>query len=212
MEIRFALIAEGVTDQVLIPIIKWLIRKYIPNVTLETTPPFYYKASLEERFRRVSAENNLDILFVHLDEEPKTVQQRRDEIQEASSAYRQGKETSIVCIIPIRETEAWFLFNEEALRRAAGKPRGRSNLSLPNLSRIEEIDDPKAVLEEALRVASETTGSKLKDFKRQEPNQFYRLAEIIEDFSPLCQLSAFQAFEADVQAILARWTVENGGA
>jgi hypothetical protein len=42
-----------------------------------------------------------------------------------------------------------------ALRRAAGNPAGRSPLSLPPLSKIEAIPDPKETLHELLRVATE---------------------------------------------------------
>jgi hypothetical protein len=51
-----------------------------------------------------------------------------------------------------------------------------------------------------LQQASELTGRRLKKFNVYE--KIFRIADLITDFSPLRQLSAFQALEADIQQVI----------
>jgi hypothetical protein len=97
-------------------------------------------------------------------------------------------------------TEAWFLFDETAIRRAAGNPRGTVSLNLPSLRHAEDLPNPKQVLVSALRKASGFTGRRLTKFHPGEAR--YRLAEGLGDFSPLRVLPAFQQLEADVRQFL----------
>jgi hypothetical protein len=93
--------------------------------------------------------------------------------------------------------EAWLLFDNAALRQAAGNPHGSIPLTLPHLSAVERIPDPKAVLYDLLCTASEWRGRRLKHFK---PSRYARLvSEQIADFSPLRALSAFRRLETDVK-------------
>ncbi|HXE73026.1 MAG TPA: hypothetical protein VNO81_10230 [Candidatus Nitrosotenuis sp.] len=99
-------------------------------------------------------------------------------------------------------TEAWLLINETALRNAAGNPRGRVSLNMPPLQRLEALADPKAVLHQLLRDASGASGRRLRRFKERDSVQ--RLGELIEDYTPLRSLPAFQAFESDLVQVLSR--------
>lgn len=93
--------------------------------------------------------------------------------------------------------EAWLLFDEQAIRRAAGKPNGRHPLNLPNPAQLEAVPNPKETLIAALRSASELRGRRLARFNPHR--QAYRLAQLIDDYSPLRQLPAFAALERDIQ-------------
>jgi hypothetical protein len=95
-------------------------------------------------------------------------------------------------------TEAWFLFDEPAIRRAAGCPNGDMDLRLPPLKSVESMPDPKALLLETLRTASNLSGRRLKKF---EPDRL-RLANLIDDFSPLRALQAFCAVEEHLRSAL----------
>ena len=108
-------------------------------------------------------------------------------------------------------TEAWLLFDEAAIRRAAGNPNGAMPLDLPPLDRLERLPDPKRVLFDAIRTASGRTRRRLK--KLNEAESRARLAELLRDFSPLRQLDAFARLEADIQTVAARVTrpVPSGG-
>jgi hypothetical protein len=94
-------------------------------------------------------------------------------------------------------TEAWFLFDEAAIRQASGNPRGSVSLHLPAFPQIEAEPDPKQVLYDALRNASELHGRRRKKFRPQEA--IHRLAELITDYAPLQQLSAFAALEHELR-------------
>jgi hypothetical protein len=93
--------------------------------------------------------------------------------------------------------EAWFLFSEYAIREASGNPAGRQSLALPRIRDIESIPDPKEVLYGLLRHASGLSGRRLKGFRASPA--IHRIAEIIDDFAPLCELSAFQEMCAEIQ-------------
>ncbi len=97
-------------------------------------------------------------------------------------------------------TEAWLLIDETALRTAAGAPGGRQIVNLPPSRELESLADPKTLLGELIRTASGLQGRRLARLKRQ--TTITRLAELIDDFSLLRQLPAFQALEADFLEVM----------
>jgi hypothetical protein len=88
-------------------------------------------------------------------------------------------------------TEAWLLFDDAAIRRAAGNPNGTMPLGLPPLKSVESLPDPKSILHEALRVASNRSGRR----RKQLHPDIRRLADLIDDFAPLRGVPSFRAFE-----------------
>jgi hypothetical protein len=94
-------------------------------------------------------------------------------------------------------TEAWLLFDGDAIRSAAGNPLGSVCLELPPLRRIEGLPDPKAQLHDLLLAAAEVTGRRRKRFRRDLAVTVHRVAELVGDFAPLRQLPAFARFERD---------------
>jgi hypothetical protein len=120
----------------------------------------------------------------------------------AFEKLKTAKPTIVIprCVIPVRMTEAWLLFDEAALRKAVDNPAGKNPLNLPRLKTLESLPDPKKILYDLLRAASGLKGRQLQKFK---PNKFvHQVAESIEYFSPLRQLSAFQALETEIQSLL----------
>jgi hypothetical protein len=107
-------------------------------------------------------------------------------------------------------TEAWLLFDEAALRHAAGNPNGRNPLNLPELSDIEQIPNPKEILFKVLREASGLTARRLKKFNL--PGARIRITELISDFSPLLALPAFQALERKILLLRQKGWIFDGGA
>jgi hypothetical protein len=104
----------------------------------------------------------------------------------------------VIPVVPVRETEAWLLCDEMAIRSGARNPNGRVHLALPRPNRVESIADPKRLLTDLLRTASELRGRHL-DRLVIDP---VAVAVRITDFSPLRQLPAFQAFEEDVRQVI----------
>jgi hypothetical protein len=94
-------------------------------------------------------------------------------------------------------TEAWLLFDIGAIRFAAGNPSGVVELNLPSLSNIEALPDPKRILHDILREATELSSRRKKRFEAN--SAVLRIPDFIEDFSPLRRLSAFIALEEEVK-------------
>ena len=86
-----------------------------------------------------------------------------------------------------------------AYRSAAGNPHGRASLVLPPLNTLEQLPDAKRVLYDLLREASGLTGRRRKQFRVR--TRARRVAEFVNDFSPLRTLCAFRKLEADVRQV-----------
>lgn len=138
-----------------------------------------------------------DVLFVHRDAENQNPELRYREIKEAMERFdTRVVKPRYVCVVPVRMQEAWLLIDQAAIRKAAGNPNGKADLVLPAVGLIESITNPKDLLYELLKAASELRRRRLNKFK---PDKHVRLvAEIISDFSPLRQLPAFRRLEADI--------------
>ena len=74
-------------------------------------------------------------------------------------------------------------------------------LAIPPLKKLEEIPDPKGLLWNLLSTASGLRPGRLRRFAPAP--RMHRLADLIEDFSALRRLSAFQALEEELQRLLA---------
>ena len=105
--------------------------------------------------------------------------------------------------MPVRMQEAWLLFDEAAIRYAAGNRSGRQALDLPPIKRLEDLPDPKAELYALLKQASGRSGRRLRRFPLH--SRARRVTEFIDDFGPLRALSAFVALEDDVKHIVGQY-------
>ncbi|MFL6194243.1 MAG: hypothetical protein ACJ75H_08735 [Thermoanaerobaculia bacterium] len=141
-----------------------------------------------------------DLLFVHRDAEGESHRTRIAEIRD--NLRFSAPEQVAVCVVPVRMQEAWLLFNERAIRSAADNPSGRMPLAIPSLDRLEDVANPKEALYGLLAAASGLRPGRLRRFSPAP--RVHRLAELIEDFSPLRRLGAFQALEEELVAILAQ--------
>jgi hypothetical protein len=153
---------------------------------------------LSEKIQRTLALYPCDLLFVHRDAEGESRETRVMEIRE--HLREAGSQQTAVCVVPVRMQEAWLLFDEAALRTAADNPRGRMPLEIPSLKKLEEVPDPKSVLWNLLATASGLRQGRLRRF--EPAPRIHRLADLIEDFSPLRRLSAFWALEEDLKRLL----------
>lgn len=206
-ELRFTLVGDGPSDKRLLPIVTWALQQHSSRLIASTWADLSVlpvrPRSLDERILQAVELYPADMLFVHRDAEGETRDKRVAEIRDASPPTLQQH---VIPVIPIRMQEAWLLINEAAIRLAAGNPRGRAKLSLPSRSAIEAVPDPKEVLYQALRTASELTGRHLNRFNVAAAA--YRVSELIQDYSDLRSLSAFRAFESDVRVALSRLALD----
>ncbi|MCY7358088.1 MAG: hypothetical protein LH609_11635 [Rudanella sp.] len=198
-EITYTLLGDGTSDKALLPIINWTIRKWHPDVLIQAqwadfsrlpVPP----KSLPDRMKQALELYPCDWLFVHRDAEKQPVNDRQSEIEEAwksiGSSYTAH---TVVGITPVRMTEAWLLLEEKAIRLAASNPSGKQPLVLPSLKMLESVTDPKHTLQQLLREASGLNQRRLQKFNVSKATQL--VAEMIDDFAKLEELTAFNAFE-----------------
>jgi hypothetical protein len=196
---RYTLLGDGSSDRCLSPILDWILGQ-IPGLAgrglvsqvadlrgIDPAP-----RDLAARIRAAFQQQPCEILFVHRDAERTTLEKRVTEIRQAATS---AEIPAYVPVVPIRMTEAWLLIEESAIRRAADNPNGRTVLGLPTLERLERESDPKRLLHECLRLASEKRGRRLEQFERDIPRRIHRVAALIHDYTPLRQLPAFTHME-----------------
>jgi hypothetical protein len=203
--VRITLVSDGPTDEVLLRHLRWLLEQHLdPAIAIQSEWADLRSTrekpkGLSERIRLAVDLYPCDILFVHRDAEKEKQPRRFDEIRQAVQPLRINFAETIG-VVPVRMQEAWLLFDERAIRLAAGNPNGRTKLELPRTRDLEKVVDPKQLLFEILRKASGLTGRRLKQFRERESAR--RVAEYIEDFSGLRVLQAFQRLEDDLTKTL----------
>lgn len=202
--LRHTLVSDGTTDANLIPIIDWSL-KQVGGVTLSAGVRAEFRrlpqppSGLAERLVKAVELHPCEVLFVHRDAERDSAESRMAEIREAFAAMPRRIQPPAVAVVPVRMLEAWLCFDERAIRNAAGNPNGRAALGLPQLKRVESRPDPKEDLRKALLAGCELAGRRLKKF--DTASAFWRIVDYIEDFSPLRELTAFQAFEESIRSL-----------
>lgn len=192
------LVTDGSSDKMLLQPLLWLLRHHLPDWQIEINyadlSRMPKKANLSMRLKGACNLFPCDVLFIHRDAEKMTY---ADRVQEIAEAYQtSGLEVPYIEVVPIRMTEAWMMHDEKAIRLAADNPSGKVTLSLPAPARVHRIPDPKADLEKELVKASELNKRRLKKFKPRQ--RMHRLAELIEDFTPLREQESFQNLERKI--------------
>jgi len=202
-EFRYTLLPDGPADRALLPILTWVLRHHLNAASQPAwadlrrlpRPP----RNLDERIEKSVDLYPCDLLFVHRDAEREAHDVRIDEIRQAIARIPDWR-VPTVCLVPVRMQEAWLLFDDVAIRHAAGNPNGRQVIRPPSISTVEDISDPKELLASLLRSASGLTGRQLKQFN--VPKAAARVAEFIDDFSPLRLLPAFSALEVELEGVI----------
>jgi hypothetical protein len=193
--LSLALLADGTSDRALLPVLTWAMRSLSPAVRFFEPEFEVRRGDLAQELKRVAEKLHPDILFVHRDAERESLEARRAQIPMI--------EDGLVRVVPVRMTEAWLLVDESAIRRAANNPNGQVDLEIPRVSRLESLPDPKATLREALlRASGHVSPRRRQRFQRDLGRCFHLVAEYTPDFSPLRQLAAYQAFEAELRQVL----------
>jgi len=209
-ELQYTLLSDGPADKALMPILTWLLRQHVPRLPIQShwadlrrlrEPP----RQLHKRIRESIRQYPCNLLFIHRDAETASLQDRQNEIRKAVEDARGDDEIpSAICAVPTRMTEAWLLFDIDAIRQAAGNPNGTVQLNLPSPSTIERLPDPKRILHDLLRNATELGARRRGRFDTNAAVQL--VPKYTEDFSPLRRLPAFVALEEAVNE-----TVESQG-
>lgn len=204
--------ADGASDAVLIPILEWLIQENVKqhiqlllDLTFVQHPGGATLTQRLEMIERSTAGRQPDAVFIHRDAESANYETRYDEIISTYERVFSNSAVSPVCVIPIRMTEAWLLFDEKAIRFASDNPNGRAPLSLPRLRELETLVDPKAMLKDLLLAATDLGARRRRSFQRTIHARIRNLTDYIHDYSPLRELSAFSRLENDIRTLLDNW-------
>jgi hypothetical protein len=208
IELRYTLLSDGSSDRALIPILNWLLKTHLNDCAIQPQwadlRPF--DKSLRNTFeKRIKLSLDLypcELLFIHRDAEKDPHKTRINEICNAVTQSASLISVPTVCVVPVRMTEAWLLFDSVALRKAASNPNGKTPLNLPDIRRLEDEPDPKNVLYELLRQASGLSSRRLRTFSESE--RTHRVSELIDDFSHLRTLAAFGSLESELQDVIER--------
>lgn len=201
--IRYTLLSDGSSDKMLMPVIEWLLHQHCPDIAVKSewadlarlrNPP----KLLSERIVSTIELYPCDLLFVHRDSERESYKMRHDEI--VRELERLVATPPTVCVIPVRMLEAWFIFDELAIRKAAGNPHGRNSFNLPNVNSLETLPDPKGIIFDLLRASSGRSGVRLKKLNLHQC--VFLVSKYIDDFSPLRSISAFRLLETELETTL----------
>lgn len=211
-ELRYTLLSDGSSDAALMPILDWLLIENGVDEPIQSQwadlrrlrqPP----KELSERIRIALELFPCDLLFIHRDAEKFSYAERASEIRHALAIIAEHHLPPNVYVIPVRMTEAWLLFDESAIRFAAGNRNGQNPLLLPDVKTLESLSDPKAELYRLIREASNLQGRRL---KRLDPGErVRRITTHVDNFSSLRSLDAFRNLEADVAKFVAAYDSRN---
>ncbi len=202
-DLKYSFLGDGPTDKRLMAPVSWLLREYLPDYGIQAQWADLSRLprkpeGLTERMLKSIELYPCDILFVHRDVERESVETRKTEITRAA----EGISVPVICVVPKRMQEAWMLFDEPAIRKAACNPNGRKHLDMPSLAKCEDLPNPKEMLYNLLLEASDLPSHRRKNVPVER--YAYRVTEKIEDYSPLRRLSSFSELENDIQVLIQR--------
>lgn len=195
------LVTDGSSDKLLVPLIELLFSAHTELayqvICAEGLPPL--SSGLRVRIDSALELFPCDFLFVHRDDEGIGLTERQQEIETNWVGSQQT--ATLICVIPVRMTEAWLITNEAPIRAAVGNPNGADPLGLPPVKSIESLPNPKTILFEALRAASGLNATRKQRFI---PDQYrHRVSELTDDLAPLRKLRSFKHLETQIQMHLA---------
>ena len=202
--LRYTLVSEGRSDEALIAPIDWLFSHLQPDLPVSGvwSNPYQFPRrpqGLSEKIFYSLDYFPCELLFVHRDSDNETPEKRTTEIKEAFSKLTVSDPPHI-CIIPVRMLEAWFLFDEVAIRNVAENPNGSQRISLPKLSQIETQSDPKSMLRIFMQTASGKQGRRRANFATSKA--IVLLSQTIDDYSPLLNVPSFNRLKTDIEEFL----------
>lgn len=184
-QLAYAVVADGGTDRLLVPIIQWAVHRLDPGVEI-LEPEFRKRRGSVSDFLAAYRTGAM-LIFVHRDSEAFTLDER---LKEFHTVDRQD----VVPVVPVRMSESWLLFDGSAIAKAASTPTAQ--VPVPSITEIEHIPDPKGRLDQLLlHAAGRPSGRRGRIFRRSIVNRRVSVAEYIADFSPLENVPAFRRFQ-----------------
>jgi hypothetical protein len=139
------------------------------------------------------------LLFLHTDGGGDPDRQRRDVLDPYIRAATDAAEGAMacVCVVPVREMEAWPLADPGAILRVAGSTRDPGTLGLPGPAAVEALPYPKRALEEAFRLCHGGPGRRSRSLSAAA--MLGRFGEEV-DLEMLRRVPAFERLWAEASA------------
>lgn len=215
MDVRFIFLGEGPFDATLVPHLERLCVEagatqalgLAPDLGRLPTPP---SRTVNGKIEcALALDPDVDLVFVHRDADSPDSEPVRTHILDAAMPYQDNAE--IIPVVPIQETEAWLLLDEQAIRAVAGNPRGANPLNLPAVGSVESTANPKEALEAALLAAAGLTGRRHRRFRA-------RLGEVKRDLmgrlavgGEIENVPSWHQLRIDVETAISRIVGRNPG-
>ena len=200
--VSFAFLCEGSSDTGLIAHLETLLMHF--GVQEATGMPDTRKGTIPARLRQLRAEGTeagIDMVFIHRDSDDPDRKGREREIRRG--VEESGFPHPFIPVIPVQETEAWLLLDEQAIRDVVAS-KGKQPLRLPKPNAIEGTRNPKEILQKALLAASETSGRRLKKEKNSFKHHRRVLLQRLDPFGAVRNLPSWQCLERDIRRALAQ--------
>jgi hypothetical protein len=201
--VRILFLGEGTSDSGIVPQIERIasgldIEIVVTDPDLSRLPNPPGRAVVSKLSAALEIGGKYELIVVHRDADRDGRNARLTEISNAISSI--SPDSCFTAVIPVRMTEAWLLTDETALREVAGNPKGRIQLNLPALTKVESMPDPKQVLKDALGLASGLSGRKLQKFHTRFPQHRRQLLERLNPEHKIRGVSSWQCFVADMES------------
>ena len=200
--VSFAFLCEGSSDTGLIAHLETLLVHF--GAQEVTGMPDTRKGTIPDRLRQLLTEEigtGIDMVFIHRDSDGPDREGREREIRRG--VEESGFPHPLIPVIPVQETEAWLLLDEQAIRDVVAS-KGKQSLRLPKPNAIEGTRKPKEILQKALLAASETSGRRLKKEKNSFNHRRRVLLQRLDPFGAVRDLPSWQCLERDIQRALAQ--------
>lgn len=195
--ITISIVCDGTSDLCIHDLIQWIADTSFPEQAFrisEAREVIPAHGPLHLRLKKAYSSYEPHIIVCHRDAESMPMENR---IAEITSAHADSNiPIPVVPAVPVRMIESWLLTNAHAIRCAADNKNGTVELNLPRNRDIEQIADPKQVLFNTLKTATNLAPRRLKQFDVHRARR--RIASFLEDFNSLKRLPSFQKFESEL--------------
>jgi hypothetical protein len=206
MRVQFVLISEGPSDNGLVSHLEALCvhigADEAAGVAFDRQRlPGPIGSKVAEKLRAAMIlEPRANLFFIHRDADAPDPEPRYAEIEQA--VQHCALKQAWVAVVPVQETEAWLLLDTDAIRKVAGKLRGRQMLGLPSVFTVEATKNPKELLQNAIVIAGDETGRRLEKLKRDFPTHRQSLLQELSVNGPQRDIPSWQRMVEDMRLAL----------